>query len=207
MARPLLASMFITGGINALRDAEGHAQAVKPVIDKTVDQAGDSVPEAVPTDPVTLVRIDGAVKLAAGTLLALGKFPRLAAGALLASLVPTTAAAHRFWEMDGDDRQQQTIQFLKNTSLAGGLLLAAADTEGKPSVGWRAKHAVREAGKQVQGTTDAVQKNVQKSQKNLQKSAGRAGAKAGKAAGKAGKATGRAGKVTGKANRTFALSR
>lgn len=194
VARPLLASIFISGGINALRDAEGHAQAAKPVVDKTVGERADSLPDSVPTDPVTLVKVDGAVKIAAGTMLALGKLPRLSATLLLGSLVPTTFAAHRFWEHEDDvERQQQMVHFFKNASLAGGLLIAAADTEGKPSAGWRARRAVHDVGKQAQAASGTVQKHTGKA-------AGKAGKVAGKA-GKAGKATGKRGKLSRKANK------
>jgi hypothetical protein len=44
---------------------------------------------------------------------------------------------------------QQRMQFLKNAAMAGGLILAALDTEGRPSVRWRAKRAVRKAGKKL----------------------------------------------------------
>ncbi|WP_307849379.1 DoxX family membrane protein [Qaidamihabitans albus] len=162
MARPLLSAIFISGGITALRDAEGHAQVAKPLVDKAVAPNADALPDAVPTDPVNLVRIDGAVKIAAGSMLALGKFPRLSSILLLGSLTSTTAAAHRFWEHQGEERQQHMVHFIKNAGLAGGLLLAAADTEGKPSVGWRAKRTARDVGKQVQGTTGAVQKRAAK---------------------------------------------
>jgi hypothetical protein len=75
----------------------------------------------------------------AGSLLALGKFPRLASTVLAASLVPTTVAAHSFWqEQDPEVRAKQKVQFLKNLGLLGGLLLAAVDTEGKPGLAYRA---------------------------------------------------------------------
>ncbi len=144
LARPMLATIFISGGINALRATEAHAEAVKPFLTDAVDKVGDKLPERVPTDPTSLVKIDGAVKVGAGIALALGRFPRLSALLLSSSLVPTTLAAHRFWdEKDPAQRQQQQIHFLKNVSLLGGLLLASADTHGKPSLGWRAKRAGR----------------------------------------------------------------
>lgn len=147
VARPLLASIFIVGGINALREAEAHAEAGKPLLDNVTAQLKDALPEGVRTDPVTLVRADGAVKVIAGTMLALGWAPRLAALALIGSLIPTTAAGHRFWEAENEqDKQEQLIHFLKNTGLVGGLLIAAADTEGKPSLGWRARRAAARAG-------------------------------------------------------------
>jgi hypothetical protein len=36
------------------------------------------------------------------------------------------------------------MHFLKNLGLLGGLLLAAADTEGRPSIGWRAERLLRD---------------------------------------------------------------
>jgi len=145
LARPLLASIFVYGGINALRLPEAHAQAAKPLLDNVTGLVEEALPDNAPTDAVTLVRVDAAVKIVAGTMLALGRAPRLAALALIGSLVPTTVAGHPFWAgKDGPD-QQQLIQFLKNTGLVGGLLIAAADTEGKPSLGWRARRAATQA--------------------------------------------------------------
>jgi hypothetical protein len=37
------------------------------------------------------------------------------------------------------------VHFFKNVSMLGGLLLAAVDTDGKPGVAWRAKHAASDA--------------------------------------------------------------
>jgi hypothetical protein len=82
----------------------------------------------------------------AGMLLAAGWLPRASALALAATLVPTTAAGHRFWEgADEQERTQQRIQFLKNMAMFGGLLIAAGDTAGRPSLAWRSRHAVKSA--------------------------------------------------------------
>jgi uncharacterized membrane protein YphA (DoxX/SURF4 family) len=140
IARPLLAGVFISGGIAQLRDAEGHAKAASPVLDKVAELA----PTAQPPSNVTLVRADAGIKIGAGLLLALGKAPRLSAAALATSLVPTTLAQHRFWEMqDPEQRKAHQIHFVKNLGLLGGLLLASADTEGKPSMAWRARRGAR----------------------------------------------------------------
>jgi uncharacterized membrane protein YphA (DoxX/SURF4 family) len=135
IARPMLASVFIVGGIDALRNPEGKVKAAE-----AVTQPLTSTFPALPQDTETLVRINGAVQVAAGALLAAGKFRRLAALALLGSILPTTYAGHRFWE-EADDvtRAEQKMHLLKNLGLAGGLLLAAMDTEGAPSLSWRAK--------------------------------------------------------------------
>lgn len=139
----MLASMFVFGGVNAIKNAEGHAVAAKPVTDRFVPLAQKAVPGApIPTDAVTLVRINGAAQLVAGLALATGRAPRLSAMVLAGSLVPTTLAGHRFWEeSDPGQRKTQQIQFVKNVSMFGGLLLAGVDTEGKPGLVWRAKRA------------------------------------------------------------------
>jgi putative oxidoreductase len=147
LARPMLASMFVVGGINALRNAEAHAQMAEPVADKLVPAAQKAAQKAaprvsVPEDTTTLVRINGAAQVVAGLALATGRTPRLASSLLAATLVPTTLAGHRFWEeSDPGQRQNQQIHFLKNVSMLGGLLLAGVDTEGKPGLAWRAGHA------------------------------------------------------------------
>jgi hypothetical protein len=76
----------------------------------------------------------------AGVLLATSRLPRLAAVALIGSIVPTTLAGHRFWEeADDQTRMAQMIQFAKNAGLLGGLVLAVLDTGGAPSLGWRVR--------------------------------------------------------------------
>ncbi|MEV6909745.1 DoxX family membrane protein [Amycolatopsis sp. NPDC051071] len=163
VARPLLAAIFISGGIGALRDTQGHAKAAEPFLTESFDKLEGVVPEAVPRDPATLVRIDAAVKVGAGVALAAGKAPRLASLLLLGSLVPTTLATHRFWEIkEPAERQQQQIQFIKNASLAGGLLLAAADTAGKPSLGWRTRRAASKTEKGAEKLAKRAEKAISK---------------------------------------------
>jgi len=65
---------------------------------------------------------------------------------LAATLVPTTAAGHRFWEEeDPAQRSNQRIHFFKNVSMLGGLIIAGVDTEGRPGVAWRARRAAQDA--------------------------------------------------------------
>ncbi len=144
VARPMLAGMFIYGGLDALRHPSGKAPKAEPVVGALADR----LPDQVGTDE--LVRLNGAVQVGAGIALALGVFARPASLALAVSLVPTTLAGHPFWqEADPAARAQQRIQFLKNVAMLGGLILAAADTGGRPSVPWRAKRAVGHAAVQV----------------------------------------------------------
>src|SRR5580698_9534601 len=93
LARPLLASIFVVGGWDAFRNPAGKAKKAGVVTGPLVENAGV---EGLDTE--TLVRINGAVQVGAGALLALGKWRRLAALALIGSIIPTTYAGHRFWE-------------------------------------------------------------------------------------------------------------
>jgi putative oxidoreductase len=137
VARPMLGGIFIYGGLDSIRRPQSKVPAAQKVVGDVSELLGDDV------DPTQLVRINGAVQVGAGAALALGLLPRVAAVALAASLVPTTAAGHRFWEEeDATTRAQQTIHFLKNLAILGGLLFAAADTGGRPSLSWRARRAV-----------------------------------------------------------------
>ncbi|WP_433507042.1 DoxX family membrane protein [Pseudonocardia halophobica] len=164
MARPMLAAIFISGGINALRQPGAHAEAAKPVLDyaaPAIDKAVAMSPLDKRPDNETLVKVEGGVKVAAGTLLALGKLPRTSSAVLAATLIPTTLAGHRFWEeSDPEAKQAQQVHFFKNVSLLGGLLIAAADTHGKPSVAWRSRKAAEAAsvalGKRAEALSDAA---------------------------------------------------
>ena len=150
VARPMLASVFVVGGVDAIRHPAPRAEIAKGTIDTAVAVLPDNVTAKAPTDPVTLVRINGAVQVAGGVLLATGKFPRFASLALAGSLVPTTIAGHDFWsETDPAVRKQQRTQFFKNVSLLGGLLIAAVDTEGKPSLAWRGRRKADEVSSAV----------------------------------------------------------
>ena len=122
LARPLLAAMFIAGGYSTLTQPERVKEKAEPVVNAIADR----VPWT-PQDTETAVRANGAVQVVAGVLLSLGIQPRASALALAGTLVPTTYAGHRFWEIDDpQDRAQQRIHFLKNLAMFGGLLLAAA---------------------------------------------------------------------------------
>jgi putative oxidoreductase len=151
LARPLLAAVFITGGIETLRHPEPRVAKAKSVAPPVGQALG------LTQDTEQLVKINAAVQIAGGVLLSIGRLPRLAAAVLAGSLVPTTIAGHRFWEeTDEQRRAQQQIHFIKNLGLLGGLILAAFDTEGSPSVAWRAKRAAGRAKQAVSDTYESL---------------------------------------------------
>lgn len=119
----MLASVFLVSGLDVLANPEPRAKAAKPVVDMVA-----SVVPFAPADPVDAVKLNAAVHLGAGALLAAGVMSRLAAVALAVSMVPTTVAGHPFWEIDDSvKRSQQRVQFLKNLGILGGLLVVAFD--------------------------------------------------------------------------------
>jgi len=121
LAGPMLASIFIQGGLDAFQNPEAKLQGAAPVSGPLAERF------AFIPDEAALVKLNGAVQVGAAALLAMGRFRRLAALALMGSLVPTTYAAHQFWNQPDDaSRAQQRIQFAKNMSIFGGLVLVAA---------------------------------------------------------------------------------
>ncbi len=169
IARPLLASTFVVGGLSALKNSDAMAAKAKPVTQRLtplVDRVAPSLP--MPEDPQTLVRINAGVQLLAAAALATNHAPRLSATVLAASLVPTTAAGHRFWEeSDAAVRKQQQLHFFKNLSTLGGLLLASVDTDGRPGLAWRARHAADDARRGVRRTARSARREAKLAAKSV----------------------------------------
>src|SRR5256885_9562330 len=89
IARPLVASLFIASGLEVLANPEPRAKVAKPVVDKVA-----SVIPFAPRDPVDAVRLNAAVHLGAGGLLAAGAMSRLSAPTPVGAQVSTTVAPH-----------------------------------------------------------------------------------------------------------------
>ena len=168
IARPLLASIFVTSGVDTLR----NPQPLVSVADDVAPKVAGAIPALANQDTESLVKINAGVQVVAGSLFALNRLPRLSALALAATIVPTTAAAHRYWEAeDPSDRQQQQTHFYKNVSILGGLLLASADTEGRPGVAWRARHKAGHAAGKVRHRAEHAGIAVQRTRKDVKRAA------------------------------------
>ena len=136
LARPLLAASFIQSGLDALRHPEPRVDSARPLVAKV---AG---PLRLPEDPELFVRTTGGIVAGAGTLLAIGRLPRASALVLVAALAPGAVTEHAFWqERDPEARRAQRLLFLRDLGLLGGALLAAVDTDGRPGLAWRGRHA------------------------------------------------------------------
>lgn len=122
LARILVGSTYVVLGADALLSPGKRPE----IAGETLAAIRKVVP--LPEDDTLLVQANAAVMVGGGAMLAMGRVPRLAALALAASLVPTTAAAHQYWTIeDPVARAQQKIHFWKNASLLGGLLVVVLD--------------------------------------------------------------------------------
>ena len=149
VARPLLSAAFIGQGIEALKDVQPAAEVVQPTLDG-LQSLPSPVAEKVPDNAVTVARITAAAQIGGGLLLATGRVPRVAAGLLAATVIPANLGRHMFWEeTDPVRKADKRRAFLTDLSLIGGLILASADTAGKPSLGWRGRRAGRRVAQAV----------------------------------------------------------
>jgi uncharacterized membrane protein YphA (DoxX/SURF4 family) len=182
----MLAAIFVIQGYDTLL----HPDKVASRAEAVVRPLAEKIP-AIPEQTEQAVRINGAVQLVAGSLLALGRLPRLSALALAATLIPTTLAGHPFWATDDkQERAQQRIHFLKNAAMLGGLLTAAADTGGDPSLAWRGRHAVRSARRDASLAAKTARTSA--------KAGAKVGVKAGRASARADRLTGQKSHLTDK---------
>jgi putative oxidoreductase len=113
LGRLLLATIFISGGANTFMNPDGRA--------RKVEDAGIPMPRQATI-------LNGVIMVIAGSALAVGLFPKVAATLLIGSLIPTTFVGHPYWkeEHPGNRTGQQT-HFLKNLSMLGALLIVLSE--------------------------------------------------------------------------------
>jgi putative oxidoreductase len=130
LARLALAALFVLSGLGKLADLAGFAAGLERL----------GVPFAAALAPAS-----AGVELLGGLALALGARTRGAALLLAGSTVAATLLAHGFWAAPAGQGAAQTIHFLKNLAIVGGLLAVAAAGAGRFAVdglvglgfGWR----------------------------------------------------------------------
>ena len=112
-ARVLMAAILLANGFG--------------IIPQTL-AAKDLAVHGTPAALVPLVMLAGrTIEIVGGFGLILGIYPQIPAIALIAFLVPATLMGHAFWQAAGTPAYiPQLLNFLKNTSMTGGLLFVAA---------------------------------------------------------------------------------
>jgi uncharacterized membrane protein YphA (DoxX/SURF4 family) len=149
IARPLLSVAFIGQGVDSLRNPSSAAEAAAPAVGG-LQALPDPIGSSIPSDPRTFAQINAAVQIGGGLLLATGKMPRVASAALAFTVLPANLGAHMFWnETDKQLKAQKRREFLSDLSLLGGLMIASADTAGRPSLGWRGRRAAERLSERV----------------------------------------------------------
>lgn len=120
VARPMLAAAFVSQGAESLSSPMTVAQELQKQ------------------------RLIAAAQIGGGLLLASGRLPRLAAATLAATVIPANLGGEMFWdETDPMRKSRKRRDFMTDLSLLGGLIIASADTAGKPSLPWRGRHAAK----------------------------------------------------------------
>jgi putative oxidoreductase len=115
----LLGSIFVLSGFQKLMGFSGVAAGI----------AGKGLPM-----PELLAVLTVIIELGAGLLLVVGWKARWAAFLLFLFVIPVSLVYHNFWTMEGAQAAVNKIQFMKNVSIMGGMLLAAAFGPGRYSV-------------------------------------------------------------------------
>lgn len=162
IARPLLAAPFILEGVRTVKNPAREIDVAPGAFAKVDEKlAASSVPAVV--DSSTIVRATGAVAACAGLLYATNRAPRLSAALLLATTSVGFANRRRIWELRGEERMEELQAILTDAGLLGGVLLAMADTDGSPSVGYRVNKLVERG-----------QKSAAKKQRELERAAKKA---------------------------------
>lgn len=186
LARPLLAAPFVHDGLSAALHPAEHAAAAR--------DGADRVTRALGVDPLDdtqvslLVRAHGAVTVAAGLLLAVGRAPRTAA-LTLAALSAPLAVVNQPFTSSGEVRTEKTTTFVRNLGAVGAAVIAGIDLEGRPGVGYRieqkraaasrsAKHTVESATKDAKHAASSVSRSARHATKDAKHAAGSARAAA-----------------------------
>lgn len=139
LARLLLAAPFVRDGVDAVHSPEPHLA--------TARTSADIATRLLHTERLSdgqlrlIVRAHGALVVTAALGLALGKVPRSSALLLTGLTAPLVVAQQPFRSAVG---RTEVPAFLRALGLLGGTMLAASDTAGRPSVGWRVRHAREE---------------------------------------------------------------
>lgn len=147
IARPLLATWFVSQGIDAVRGPAVHVAFARPAVDSMAVQLG-SEKRLSDAQLRTVVVAHGAATALAGLALAVGRAPRTAALVLAGLTVPLAAAslpARKAGKVPPEVKRERRERLIRNLAFTGAALLAGADYEGRPGVSWRVANAREQA--------------------------------------------------------------
>jgi uncharacterized membrane protein YphA (DoxX/SURF4 family) len=149
-ARPMLAAPFIWSGLERLRNPKEAAAQLEGSLNTLASVAPKATIAA--NKPELVARVLGGVQLVAGSMFAIGRMPRFSSAILVGTALVNALAESQAELPDAE----KLPRFLKNIGLAGGVLLASVDTDGNPSLAWRAQHFAQDAKKSIEKTNAQV---------------------------------------------------
>lgn len=117
--RILIALIFILSGFSKIAGFDGTV--------------GYIASQGLPTPPLLAI-VAIIVEIGGGLMLVLGWRARWGAVALLVFTALAALLFHNFWSVPADQAQIQTIMFMKNISIMGGLLFVVVHGSGKLSL-------------------------------------------------------------------------
>lgn len=120
----------------------------------TVAYAGAKGVPAILLAGATALEILGALSLLAGWK------TRWGVAALVAFLLPVTLVMHNFWAYQGAEAQLQSVEFLKNLAIGGGLLAVLGAGPGALSVDARRSRGAAKAVTEAQAVASATEKGA-----------------------------------------------
>jgi putative oxidoreductase len=143
LGRALLSIIFIASGIHKILSWQASEQYYNQGLTDwlTLSVGNPSLQNIIEfglNNAFLVLLLAVVLETVGGLLVFLGLWVRLGAFFLIVFLVPVTFAFHHFWQLEGPDRQMQMINFMKNVSIFGGLLLLLAFGKGSKS---EKKHA------------------------------------------------------------------
>ena len=119
VGRIFLASIFLMSGIGKVGGFAGTAGYI----------GSKGLPMAEVLLAITIV-----IEIGAALMLILGWKAKIGAALLFVWMIPVTFLFHNFWAVPPADQQMQTIMFMKNLGLMGGMLYIMAFGAGPMSV-------------------------------------------------------------------------
>ncbi|MCT1459416.1 DoxX family protein [Aestuariimicrobium sp. p3-SID1156] len=171
--RAMLASYFVTEGIKAVTKPDEQVEAAEPIARRVVPLAQKAAPAQyaayVPQETRTLVQATGVAQVLGGLAFAFGFGRRAGATALAASMLPHVGASVTSKATNSEERRANRAKLMRNVALLGATLLAANDTEGQPSLGWRASNASRRLARSADKQGKAISKDAEKLNRKAKK--------------------------------------
>jgi putative oxidoreductase len=128
IGRACLSAIFIFAAMQKIWDWNGTEQMLSQALEQSLTLFHDIewlrplIEQMAIWSPVFLL-IATAFELLGGILVLLGIKVKVGATLLLLFLIPATFFFHHFWVLEGAERELQSIMFMKNLSIFGGLLL------------------------------------------------------------------------------------